>query len=74
MAYKLSHITGNSYAFEGAVNIGMYHRGNGKCTLIDTGIDDDGGKRIINLLKVEKLEIDSIINTHSHADHIGEIL
>ena len=71
MAYKLSHITGNSYAFEGAVNIGMYHRGNGKCTLIDTGIDDDGGKRIINLLKVEKLEIDSIINTHSHADHIG---
>lgn len=56
---------------EGTVNLGVYHRGKGKCTLIDSGIDDDAGKRAINILKEEGMEIDSIINTHSHADHIG---
>ena len=71
MAYKLTHITGNSYMFEGAVNLGMYHRGQGKCTLIDSGIDDDVGKRVINILKENDLVVDSIINTHAHADHIG---
>lgn len=71
MAYKLVHIIGNSYMLEGAVNLGVYHRGKGKCTLIDSGIDDDVGKRAINILKEEGMEIDSIINTHSHADHIG---
>lgn len=71
MAYKLAHVTGNSYMLEGSVNLGIYHRGHGKCTLIDSGIDDDAGKRAINILKEEGMEIDSIINTHSHADHIG---
>lgn len=71
MAYKLVHIIGNSYMLEGAVNLGVYHRGKGKCTLIDSGIDDDTGKRAINILKEEGMVIDSIINTHSHADHIG---
>ena len=71
MAYKLVHIIGNSYMLEGSVNLGIYHRGKGKCTLIDSGLDDDAGKRAINILKEKEMEIDSIINTHSHADHIG---
>lgn len=71
MAYKFISIVANSYFFQGSVNIGLIHRGEGKCTLIDSGIDKDAGKRIMNILKEKDMIIDSIINTHSHADHIG---
>lgn len=71
MAYKLIHVVGNSYMLEGPVNLGVYHRGEGKCTLIDSGLDKNTGKRAMNILKEKNMEIDSIINTHSHADHVG---
>jgi len=38
--------------------------------LIDPGSES---KRIINLIEVRKLKLNSIINTHCHIDHIAEV-
>ena len=55
----------------GRVNVGYYEE-NGQGYLIDTGLDDDQGRKILKLLGEErKIPLRAIINTHSNADHIG---
>ncbi|WP_054855959.1 MBL fold metallo-hydrolase [Vulcanisaeta sp. JCM 16161] len=39
--------------------------------IVDTGIDEDSGRRILNAIKPLNLRVRAIINTHHHADHIG---
>lgn len=39
--------------------------------MIDTGVDRDSGRRLINVLKEVGLRVRAVVNTHSHADHIG---
>lgn len=55
----------------GAVNIGLIKLNKKSVILIDTGIDDSVAKRILKVLNQENLTINSLINTHSHADHCG---
>jgi len=43
----------------------------GECVIIDSGIDDDAGRKVIKALKQLGLKARALINTHSHADHIG---
>lgn len=51
-------------------NIGVIKAGN-SVILIDSGIDDDIAKKILKCLASSRLVPTDIINTHSHADHIG---
>jgi glyoxylase-like metal-dependent hydrolase (beta-lactamase superfamily II) len=67
----LQYIAGYTYYLPGPVNIGIYAHGNGKCTVIDTGIDKDSGRRILKALANANLQLEQIINTHAHADHFG---
>ena len=67
---ELKQLSKNVYYIPGAVNIGVIVKGS-SAVLIDTGIDDDAGKKILQTLKKENLCVAAIINTHSHADHIG---
>jgi glyoxylase-like metal-dependent hydrolase (beta-lactamase superfamily II) len=39
--------------------------------MIDSGLDKDQARRAINIAKELSLDIKSLLNTHSHADHIG---
>jgi len=73
MAYRLQHIKGNTYYLEGTVNLGaIRNEGNpAKSIVVDTGIDDDAGRRLLKLMQEEGMEPGYIINTHSHADHCG---
>ncbi|MZP28913.1 MBL fold metallo-hydrolase [Heliobacterium undosum] len=52
------------------VNIGaiVYE---GEAVIIDTGLEAQSGKRICRLAKEAGWRIVAIINTHTHADHIG---
>jgi|YelNatPaOPRAMG01_1025707.scaffolds.fasta_scaffold06402_4 glyoxylase-like metal-dependent hydrolase (beta-lactamase superfamily II) len=51
-------------------NVGVIRRG-GECTLIDSGLDEDAGRRVLKALSEEGLRVVAIFNTHSHADHYG---
>lgn len=44
---------------------------NGECYMIDSGLDDDQARRALNIAREEALNIKALLNTHSHADHIG---
>ncbi len=65
------HIAGNVYVIPGTVNVGVYIIDSHECILIDTGLDDQSAKSINKELKSMNLVPKVIINTHSHADHIG---
>jgi glyoxylase-like metal-dependent hydrolase (beta-lactamase superfamily II) len=51
-------------------NVGFVRCGT-DCVVIDTGIDEDAGKRILKTATTLGLRIKAIVNTHSHSDHYG---
>jgi glyoxylase-like metal-dependent hydrolase (beta-lactamase superfamily II) len=68
---ELIKLKGHTNYIPGATNVGVYRYKNGFCTLIDTGIDNTVGKRILETLDKEKLKVKYIVNTHAHPDHFG---
>ncbi len=73
MAGRMVHVRGNTFYIDGAVKIGVIRNPTRpeKSAVVDTGIDDDSGKRVIRLMQEENMQPGFIINTHSHADHCG---
>ena len=69
--YNLKQAGKNTYYISGPNKVGIYTYGNGKCFLIDAGNSDLEGKRIYEIIKGQGWQLEGIINTHSHADHIG---
>jgi len=67
---RLERIKGNTYYIPGYVNIGVYRTGP-EVVLIDSGIDQNYGKRVIKALDEHDLRVKLIISSHSHPDHIG---
>ena len=60
-----------TYCIKSPVNIGIYLIGNNDVCLIDSGNSKDFAKIIENVLVENHWNLKYIINTHSHADHIG---
>lgn len=73
MGYKLVHVKGNTYYLDGAAKIGIIKNEKDpfQSIVVDTGLDDDAGRRLMKILQENGMGIGSIINTHSHADHCG---
>jgi len=71
MTQLLKKIKGNTYYLKGPVNAGVYVYEGNSCVVVDTGIDDDAGRKLLKAVDAMGLEISAIINTHSHADHFG---
>lgn len=68
--YELTRLGKNTYNINAFTNVGVYLNGN-KATLIDSGVDDESAENIERVLLDNKWEIENIIITHAHADHIG---
>jgi glyoxylase-like metal-dependent hydrolase (beta-lactamase superfamily II) len=51
-------------------NIGFVRHGI-ECAVIDTGIDEEAGRRILKAATSLGVSIRAVVNTHSHSDHYG---
>lgn len=67
---ELKKITEHVAYIPNSTNIGVIAVG-GSAVLIDSGIDGDTAKKVLQLLSKEGLTPKALINTHSHADHCG---
>jgi len=67
---ELIQLGENTWYIPGRVNVG-YFEVSGKGYLIDTGLDDEYGRKLLRTIEQRKIPLAAIINTHSNADHIG---
>jgi glyoxylase-like metal-dependent hydrolase (beta-lactamase superfamily II) len=67
---ELCLLAGSTYVAKGPTNIGVYAT-DGKAILIDSGNDDDAGRKILRACTAAGLEVSCVANTHSNADHCG---
>lgn len=68
--YELVQAGANTYYLDCPAKIGIYRTDRG-VYLIDSGGDKDAGRRIRKLLDQQGWLLLGILNTHSHADHVG---
>lgn len=69
--YELVELTEKCYYIECPAKIGIYKSGDDEIYLIDSGSDKDTGKKVKKVLDANGWQLKAILNTHSHADHIG---
>lgn len=67
----LNKIIENTYYIDFPSKVGLYILKDNEVCLIDTGNNKDAGKKISKILDENNFKLKFIINTHSHADHIG---
>ena len=68
---ELIQVGKNTYYLDNPTNIGIYLVNDKDVYLIDSGNSKDTGKKILKILNEHNWNVVGIINTHSHADHIG---
>lgn len=69
--YELVQAGERTYYVNAPAKIGMYLEAENSVYLIDSGNDKDAGKKVRKILEEQGWKLKGIINTHSHADHIG---
>lgn len=69
--YELNRVGGSTYYINSPTNIGLYKTDEENVCLIDSGNDKDAGKKALKLIEAGGWRLKTVINTHSHADHIG---
>lgn len=69
--YELIQAGEQTYYVNAPAKIGIYLEDEGSAYLIDSGNDKDAGKKVRKILEERGWNLKGIINTHSHADHIG---
>ncbi len=60
----------NVWVIQGGANIGVIAH-EGRCLIIDSGIDKDTGQNILKQVKKLGLTPTALLITHAHADHFG---
>ncbi len=72
MAINFERLAGNTFIARGPTNLGLYAFGEGPFALaIDSGGDEDAGRRIVRESERLGLRLTALLNTHSNADHCG---
>lgn len=69
--YELMKAGERTYYINCPARMGIYVMGGPDVCLIDSGNDKDAGKKILKILEANGWSLRMILNTHSHADHIG---
>jgi glyoxylase-like metal-dependent hydrolase (beta-lactamase superfamily II) len=60
------------YVVPGGVNVGAILAGDGSVILIDTGVSETNGKKVLRAVREElQRDVSVILTTHGHADHFG---
>jgi glyoxylase-like metal-dependent hydrolase (beta-lactamase superfamily II) len=60
----------NTWVIQGGANIGVIAH-EGRCLIIDSGMDKDAGQDILKQVKKLGLTPTALLITHAHADHFG---
>jgi Zn-dependent hydrolases, including glyoxylases len=68
---ELTRLAGSTFVAKAPTNIGVYARPSGEAVLIDSGNDDDSGKKILKACAAAGYSVTLVANTHSNADHCG---
>ncbi len=69
--YELVRASESCYYVNSPSKIGVVKIGENEVCLIDSGNDKEAAKRLKRILDGEGLSVKMVLNTHSHADHIG---
>jgi len=69
--YELIQVGEKSYYVNCPAKIGIYRQSETEVFLIDSGNDKDAGKKVRRILEEKGWTLKGIMNTHSHADHVG---
>lgn len=70
MTLQTIQLQEQTWALQGGANIGVIAH-EGRCLIIDSGIDKDAGRDILNQIKKLGLTPTALLITHAHADHFG---
>jgi glyoxylase-like metal-dependent hydrolase (beta-lactamase superfamily II) len=68
---ELRRVAGSTLVLPGPTNVGVVELGDGRAALVDSGNDDDAGRRALRACEAAGLAVALIANTHSNADHCG---
>ena len=69
--YELEQVSEKCYYIQCPAKIGIYRTGEKDVYLIDSGNDKDAGKKVLRILREKGWNLQALLNTHFHADHIG---
>lgn len=69
--FDLIQTSSHTYYFDLPSKIGVYTPDDKNVYLIDSGPHKDNAKKILRVLRDKGWELQGILNTHAHADHIG---
>ena len=69
--YELIQVSSRCYYIDCPAKIGVYRADGVHVWMIDSGNDKDAGRRVKKILDKNGWQLAGILNTHSHADHIG---
>ena len=69
--YELHQVGEKSYYINCPAKIGVYLADDKNVYLIDSGNDKDAGRKVRKIIEEKGWRLLGILNTHSHADHIG---
>ena len=67
---QLQQLAEQTWVLQGGANIGILAQ-DGRCLIIDSGMDKDAGRDILNAVKKLGLTPTALLVTHAHADHFG---
>lgn len=67
---QLTQLHEQTWVIQGGANIGVIAQ-EGRCLIIDSGMDKDAGRDILNQVKKLGLAPTALLVTHAHADHFG---
>jgi glyoxylase-like metal-dependent hydrolase (beta-lactamase superfamily II) len=67
---QLIQLAEGTWVIQGGANIGVIAH-EGRCLIIDSGMDKEAGRDILNSLKKLGLTPTALLITHAHADHFG---
>lgn len=67
---QLIELQQQTWVIQGGANIGVIAH-EGRCLIIDSGMDKDAGRDILNQVKKLGLTPTALLVTHAHADHFG---